>query len=214
MSTLLHILATPRGDESNTRAVSDQFIDHFTSHHPDWTIDTLNVFEESLPEMTVRRVTGKYELLSGTSLSDDTRSAWDAIIAHINRFLAADLYLISTPMWNFSIPYKLKQYIDVIVQPRYLFRYGTDGVEGLAKNKRMVIVTSRGGDYSQPPNKAFDFQEPYLRAVFGFVGITDITFVHFDGANLGDDGIRQQALDKAQQLARQTAEDTAVTVSS
>jgi FMN-dependent NADH-azoreductase len=81
-------------------------------------------------------------------------------------------------MWNFSIPYKLKQYIDIIVQPKYLFRYTQDGgVEGLIKGKRMAVVASRGGDYTTVPMSAMDYQEPYLRAVFGFCGLTEIDFV-------------------------------------
>src|SRR5664279_4609709 len=99
-------------------------------------------------------------LLSGKELSGKSKEAWKKIEAEITRFMAADVYLVSTPMWNFSIPYMLKHYIDVIVQPKYLFRYTASGVEGLAKNKKMLVIASRGGDYSPgSPSHLADFQE-------------------------------------------------------
>ncbi len=205
MKRLLHIIATPRGSESNTLSVSEVFLEEFKAIYPEWQIDTLNLFEETLPPLTVQQVNGKYELLSGKSLSEETQAVWDQILQHINRFITADLFLISTPMWNLSIPYKLKQYIDTIFQPRYLFRYTSKGVEGLVKNKKMVIVTSRGGDYREPPMKSFDLQEPYLRAAFGFVGITDITFVNAQALHAGDPDVRKSFHEKAQEEAKEAA---------
>jgi FMN-dependent NADH-azoreductase len=126
----------------------------------------------------MKQVDGKYVLLGGKELYGDLKEAWEEIIAHIKRFLSADAYLLSTPMWNFSIPYLLKQYIDIIVQPKYLFRYTNTGVEGLVKDRKMMVIASRGGDYSpESPSHRMDFQEPYLRAIFGFVGLTNINFI-------------------------------------
>ncbi len=178
MKKLLHIIATPRAQDSRTLQISQVFLENFRKKFPTCVIDELNVATESLSSLTVKVVSGKYVLLGGKDLSGELKTAWREIELHIERFLSADIYLISTPMWNFSIPYTLKHYIDIILQPKYLFRYTPSGVEGLVKNKKMVVITSRGGDYSQgSPVHDFDFQEPYLRTVFGFVGITDITFV-------------------------------------
>ncbi|HLD82724.1 MAG TPA: NAD(P)H-dependent oxidoreductase, partial [Candidatus Omnitrophota bacterium] len=121
--------------------------------------------------------------------------------------LSADTYLITTPMWNFSTPYPLKQYIDLIVQPKYLFRYTDKGVEGLAKNKRMVVISSRGGDYSpQSPFHTYDFQEPYLRAIFGFVGITDIAFINAQPMDASGQEVQNKKIEEAKMLARNIAE--------
>jgi FMN-dependent NADH-azoreductase len=109
-------------------------------------------------------------------------------------------------MWNFSIPYTLKHYIDVIVQPKYLFRYTGSGVEGLAKNRKMVVVASRGGDYSPgSPGQAQDLQEPYLRTIFGFVGITDITFLIAQPMNMGAE-LAEKKLRETIMKAKQTAQ--------
>ncbi|MCX6353425.1 MAG: NAD(P)H-dependent oxidoreductase [Candidatus Aureabacteria bacterium] len=205
MEKLLHIIATPREEESRTLRVTASFLEPFRSSHPDWVIEELDLFKETLPSLTMKRVDGKYVLLGGKDLYGELKEAWQEIIAHIERFMSADAYLISTPMWNFSIPYLLKQYIDIIVQPKFLFRYTEKGVEGLAKNRKMIVITSRGGEYATPETKNADLQEPYLRLIFGFVGITDITFIIAQpmdmGAEVQEAKIRQ-AQEKAEKLAR------------
>ncbi len=206
MKKLMHIIASPRGDDSMTLKVSKLFMDGFRKKYPGCEIDELNVTTESLPALTIKMIYGKYVLLSGKELTEDLKDAWKVIVRHIERFLSADSYLISAPMWNFSIPYPLKQYIDIIIQPKYLFRYTDTGVEGLAKNKKMLVITSRGGDYgSESPFHAYDFQEPYLRAIFGFVGITDMTFIHAQPMDMGAE-LQNKKIEEAKVLASKAAE--------
>jgi FMN-dependent NADH-azoreductase len=109
-------------------------------------------------------------------------------------------------MWNLSIPYALKYYIDCIVQPGYLFRYDEFGqVVPLVRGKKMVCVSSRGGDYSPGGHRhAFDFQEPYLRAIFGFVGVTDLEFLNIQPMDITPD-IRNAAIAAAITQARNLA---------
>jgi len=185
MKKLLHIIATPREEESRTLEIANAFFEGFTPSHSDWVIDELNLFKEELPPLTMKRVDGKYQLLAGKDLYGELKEGWEEIIQHIERFLSASLYVISTPMWNFTIPYLLKQYIDIIVQPRYLFRYTKSGVEGLAKEKKMVVLASFGGTYTTQATEVQNFHEPYLRTIFGFVGITDIDFVIAQGVDMG-----------------------------
>lgn len=206
MKRLLHIIATPRGDDSRTLTVSDVFLEKFRESHPDWLIDELNLSVESLPSLSLKSVSGKYVLLQGKNLFGSLKESWEEILQHIERFKTADFFLLSTPMWNFSIPYMLKQYIDLIVQPKYLFFYREDGVaEGLVKDKRIVIITSRGGQY-EGAGKKFDYQEPYLKTLFEFIGFTDIRFIEADGMDVGEK-IREQNLIKAQKLAQEMGEN-------
>ncbi len=204
MKKLLHIIATPREDESRTLKVSASFLEAFATSHPDWVVETLDLSKEELPALTVKRVDGKYVLLSGKELSGQYRTAWQEIVLQIQRFLSADAYLVSTPMWNFSIPYMLKHYLDVIVQPGYLFRYTGSGTEGLVKNRKMAIVTSRGGEYTTPDSRILDYQEPYLRAIFGFVGIQDIQFAIAQPMDLGE-AQQAQRIQEAQLIAGELA---------
>lgn len=117
MKKLLHIIATPRRDESRTLKVSRVFLEAFKKTHYDWVIEELDLLTENLPELTVKRVDGKYILLDGKDLYGEIKESWKEILAHIFRFISADAYPVSTPMWNFNIPYVFKQYIDIIAQP-------------------------------------------------------------------------------------------------
>jgi len=206
MKKLLQIIATPRGEDSRTLKVSAAFIEEFKKRHPDWDVEELDLFKKDLAPLTVKRVDGKYILLGGKDLPAEYEKAWQGIIAEIERFSSADVYLISTPMWNFSIPYVLKHYIDLIIQPKYLFRYTDKGPEGLLKNKKMVVITSRGGDYSGSEASKFDFQEPYLRAIFGLVGITDITFINAQPMDAFGVEVQREKIEEAKTIARRIAE--------
>ncbi len=201
MTKLLHIIATPRGDDSSTLQISRLLLNLLRDEHPAWAFDELNLTEEEIPSLTTKRVDGKYTLLSGKQLFGEERESWDTITHEIHRFLSADFYVISTPMWNFSIPYFLKQYIDVITQPKYLFQYTKTGVEGLAKNKKMVVVTSSGGDYASEKTKSLDFLEPYLQLIFGFIGIKDITFIKAEPMDMGEQK-KEEALKRAEEKVK------------
>lgn len=205
MHKLLHIVATPRGDDSRTLQVSEVFLKEFQTHHPDWMIDELDLAKEDLPSLNPKSVEGKYALLDGKELFGTLKETWIEILQHIERFKSSDLFLISTPMWNFSIPYQLKHYIDLIVQPKHLFRYTKTGAIGLLENKKMVVITSRGGKYTGN-DAAFDFQEPYLRTLFNFVGIENIQFIHAEPMDRGL-ALQQEKIKEAQLVAQRVAKE-------
>ncbi len=200
---LLHIVATPRGHESNTIRVSNVLIEELYKNYADLRVNVLDLFKADLPSVAGENIDSKYKLMTGQELDEHHKISWEAIEASIKRFLDADLYVITTPMWNFGIPYALKYYIDAIVQPGYLFRYNERGIpEGLVHGKKMIVVTSRGGDYS--PNTyihSLDFVEPYLRAIFNFVGITDLHFINAQPMDVSA-VLRRDALLKAIDEAR------------
>ena len=178
MKKVLHIVASPRGSNSRTLRIADALIRKIQKDQPGAAIDTLDLFNEKLPEMNITRVNGKYMLMSGQELSGDAIAAWEEIKAHIARFLAADIIVISTPMWNFGIPYKLKHYIDIVWQPGFMFKYTETGPVGLAAGRKVIVVSTRGGDYTPgTPAEAYDQITPYLKTVLGWAGITDLTFI-------------------------------------
>ncbi|MCP8895525.1 FMN-dependent NADH-azoreductase [Shinella daejeonensis] len=135
--------------------------------------------------------------LSGTHLAAanapaaevDADTAADVAESHavLEEFLAADTIVIGAPMYNFSLPSQLKAWIDRIAVAGKTFRYTADGPEGLAKGKRVIILSTRGGLYSVGPASAMDHQESYLRTVFGFIGIDDVQIVRAEGLNLSAD---------------------------
>jgi FMN-dependent NADH-azoreductase len=177
---LLHVIATPREHESNTVRVATAFLETLHAKYSDLSVDTINLFTGDLPAVAGDNIETKYTLMASQPIDKRHKESWGKIELLIQHFLSADIYLISTPMWNFSIPYALKYYIDCIIQPGYLYKYNEQGqAVGLVHGKKMICVTTRGGDYSEKsPFHAYDFQEPYLRAIFGFVGITDMHFIN------------------------------------
>ena len=191
---VLHVIATPRGDTSNTLQVTEQFLAELSRQCIGLEVEVVDLFNEDLPALAGDNIETKYTLSHGQPIDPTHAESWSQIERLIARFLAADTYVISTPMWNLSIPYALKYYIDCIVQPGYLFRFGESGYpEPLVHGKRMVCVTARGSDYSaNSPIHALDFQEPYLRSIFGFVGITDIDFVRVQPTDIP--GLREAAV--------------------
>ena len=204
---LLHIIATPRETSaSNTVRISNAFLDELRTRYPDLYLEEFNLFQGDLPAFSAANVETKYKLMSGRPFDKRDKETWRHVERTIEQFLSADTYVITCPMWNLSIPYSLKYYIDVIVQPGYLFRYNEQGqVIPLAVGRKMVCVTSRGGDYSEnSPFHAFDFQEPYLRAIFGFVGIYDLHFINAQPMDAGPE-LREAATCAAIAQARDLA---------
>ncbi len=201
---LLHIVATPRGHESNTMRVSNALIEELNLQYDDLSVKVIDLFKSDLPAVAGENIESKYKLMTGQQLEPHQKSSWEQIETNIQRFLDADVYLITVPMWNFGIPYALKYYIDAIVQPGYLFRYNEHGYpEGLVKGKKMIVVTSRGGDYSaNSPMHSLDFVEPYLRAIFNFCGITDIHFINAQPMDISR-SIRRTAILNAIQEAHE-----------
>ena len=116
----------------------------------------------------------------------------------VDEFLTADRYVFGVPMYNFSIPATFKAYLDQIVRVGRTFSLDADGYKGLVSGKKMLIITSRGGSYPKDTAfHAYDLQEPYLRLIFGFIGITEIDIVHADNL-MGGDEAKAESITKAQ----------------
>ena len=120
----------------------------------------------------------------------------DSLIAELK---AADTIVIGLPMYNFGIPSTLKAWFDHVLRAGVTFAYTAEGPKGLVENKRAIVVETRGGLYSEGPAKVMDFQEPYLRQLFGFIGITDVTFVRAEKIGFGLEA-RDQAIEAARAL--------------
>ena len=129
----------------------------------------------------------------------------DLLIAELS---AADVLVLAVPMYNFGLPSTLKAWIDHVVRAGRTFGYSPNGVEGLVKGKKAILVLARGGVYSEGPYKPFDFQEPYLRAVLGFIGITDVEVVDVAGvavSAIGPEKALASAVAQSKQVLAQLA---------
>jgi FMN-dependent NADH-azoreductase len=206
MPKLLHIQSSPRVERSHSRFVAEAFLQAYRTSHPGATVETWDLWEESLPEINGATINAKYNVLEGQEQESPERLAWQQIEMIANRFKSADHYLISLPMWNFGIPYKLKHLIDVITQPGMTFGYDpAKGYFGLVLGKKAVIVAARGGMYGPGTGaEAMDFQVPYLQHMLRFYGITDQSTIAVEGTLYGPEATakaREHGLAEANRLA-------------
>jgi FMN-dependent NADH-azoreductase len=207
MSKLLNIQASPRGERSYSISVTDAFIKSYRQVNQADEIVTLNLFTKALPPVDGLVLQAKYTILHGLEHTEEELAAWRSVEEIIAEFKSADKVVMAVPMWNFLIPYRLKHYIDILVQPTYTFRVTPEGgYEGLIPDKPLFIAYSRGGAY--PPgteSEAFDFQTKYLEFILGFMGLRDVRKVVIEptlgGPDLAKEG-KQAAIAAAEEMAK------------
>jgi FMN-dependent NADH-azoreductase len=178
MPKLFHLNCSPRAD-SESSAGARVFVDRFRKARPDWDIDVMNLWREPLPEFEGYVLEAKYARMNGRNLTDSQRDAFAVAERIAIRLALADRVLISTPMWNFSIPYKLKQWFDVIIQPGLTFRFDPAiGYLPLLKDRPTLVVVASGSDFITGMNRGrTDMATPYLREALRFIGVNDVRFV-------------------------------------
>nr|WP_042177591.1 NAD(P)H-dependent oxidoreductase [Kibdelosporangium sp. MJ126-NF4]CEL12700.1 putative acyl carrier protein phosphodiesterase [Kibdelosporangium sp. MJ126-NF4]CTQ93564.1 putative acyl carrier protein phosphodiesterase [Kibdelosporangium sp. MJ126-NF4] len=203
MSTVLHISASPRGEASESLAIARTFLETYEETHPDDEIVPFDLWDGTLPEFGPAAAAAKMELFAGREPSGD---AWNAVIRTFERFDAADKYLFSVPMWNSTVPYILKQFIDVVSQPGMIFSFDPrHGYTGLLQGKKAaVIYTSAVYGDGLPPSFGADFQQPYLDNWLRWAGVHDITSIQFrpDLVTVTGDADRASAREQARDVAK------------
>ena len=194
MAHILHIDSSPRGDRSHSRKLSHEFITAWKTAHPEDTLSYRDVGHNPVPHVDEPWIAAAYsppeahtpELSQALKISDEL----------VDEFIAADRYVFGVPMYNFSVPSTFKAYIDQIARVNRTFAVSEQGYQGLVKGKKMLVITASGGTYREgTPAAGYNFQEPFLRAIFGLVGVTDITFIHAD--NLSSDDAAEKSISEA-----------------
>ena len=205
MSKLLYIESSPRKERSKSIAVAKAFLDEYQANHPDDEIVTLDLWDTKLPEFDGFTIDAKYQVLHGQDFTDEQQQAWQAVVDICDEFKSADKYVISLPMWNFGIPYKLKHYIDVIAQPGQTFSFDhATGYSGLVTGKPATVIYARGGNYGSEEAKGMDLQKGYMDLLLGFIGFTDVNSIMVEPTlGAADDVAEMEA--KATQEARSVA---------
>ena len=182
MSSLLFITSSLFGADSQSRRIAAEFVENWRREHPGAAVVERDLNIASIPHLNLETLAAAATPAEQRSPAQQEAAALaDALIDEVE---AAALIVLAAPMYNFSIPSTLKAWIDHIARAGRTFRYGAAGPEGLLKGKKVVVVTGRGGVYSEGPAMALDFQEPYLRAMLGFVGLDDVSFVHVEGLKI------------------------------
>lgn len=190
---ILNIVTSIKGKDSFSIKLSDAVLEKITALYPDSEIKTRNLTENPLPHLEPVQFTAFNT--PEAARTDEQREAVKASDAAIGELLDADIIVIGVPLYNFSIPSTLKAWIDHIARAGQTFSYAKGYPEGLVTGKKVFLAIASGAIYSEGPMKSFDFTEQYLRAVLGFLGMTDITAFRVEGAIMP--ATAEEALPKA-----------------
>jgi FMN-dependent NADH-azoreductase len=171
---ILHIDSSALGAHSVSRQLTADIVAELKHSSPNAKVNYRDLAAQPLPHWTPVADASDPAAVLGTEMLEE--------------FLAADVVVIGAPMYNFAISSSLKAWLDRVMVAGKTFRYTANGPEGLAGGKRVIIASSRGGFYGkETAGAAMDFQEPYLRAALGFIGIGDVEFVRAEGVSVSDE---------------------------
>lgn len=185
MKNILVIESSPRGKDSTSRKLTREIIDRLLIKYPASRVTIRDLTKHPFPHLTNDHINAFY-------IPDDVQSEEQKQLLQLSNeatdeLLKADILVIGSPMWNWSIPSVLKAWIDHITRVGKTFSYSKEGTKGLVNNKQVYIALSRAGFYSHDPINNSDFQEPYLKAVLGFLGIRSVQFFHAEGLGKSTD---------------------------
>jgi FMN-dependent NADH-azoreductase len=187
MKQILIVESSPMGGESVTRQMTQRVEERLRVAYPQARIVRRDLAESPAPHLAEAAVRSFRSGGKGgaSTLSDELT----------DELLASDAVVIASPTWNFGIPSSMKAWIDHVVRAGKTFSYSEKGPAGLAAGKRAILIMSSGGVYSSGPMKSWDFVEPYLRQILGFIGITDIQSVRVEGVSIP--GLKEAAIPNA-----------------
>ena len=202
MKKILYIEASPRKDRSHSINVTKKYIDKIQKND-EVEIKKIDLWNYDLPEFDGDMLNAKYAAIAGVDATAEQNNAWAKVIDIFNEFQDADHYIFSVPMWNFSIPYKLKHYIDIVTQPGMSWSYNPDdGYKGLMTDKTATVIYATGDGYSEGTGfESYDLQKPYVNLWLTFIGFKKIDKVIIDRTLFDAETAEKNALDIALKLA-------------
>lgn len=187
MNHLLVINSSPLTDNSNTRQLVDRFVTAAGAAHTELQITRRDLGRQAPPHIDEVLIGAYYTAPEARNVGQ--QQAINLSDQLVDELLAADTLVIGAPMHNFSITSGLKAWIDHVARVGRTFQYGANGPEGLVKGKKVYVLTASGGDYRPgTPAESYNFVDPYLRTVLGFLGITDVTFINAVSVASGEQG--------------------------
>jgi len=194
MPTLLHIDSSPLpGDASFSRQLSHEFVARWREAHPGSTVITRDLTTANIPVVNAEWVGAAFTPEANrTPRQHELLALSHELIAELR---TADEYVFGVPMHNFGIPAVLKLWIDQVVRSGQTFTYKSGQPVGLLQNKKATFLVASGGSYEKDtPTEGFDFVKPYLRTIFGFIGVTDVNFIHAGGTARLSGGVDRQTI--------------------
>src|SRR6266478_1443547 len=207
MKNILFIQSSPRGPQSYSQKVAQSMVDELKTRHSGANVVVRNLAQNPPPHVGEAFI-GGLSIQPGQRNPEQT-AALKLSDVLIDELTAADIVVLAVPMHNFGAPSSLKAWIDHVVRVGRTVSYSQkNGPEGALKGKRVILVLASGGVYSDGPAKPLDFQEPYLRAILGFIGLTDIDVVRVEGVSMsaiGPEKAVASAMARSTELLTQVA---------
>lgn len=204
MSKILQIIASPRGVDSKSNALSEAYLKRLKEKDQNTTVDTIELWQENLPEFDANKAAAKMTFFWDGEMNENKKSAWDNVVEITQRFIDADHYVFALPMWNGGIPYKMKQYIDIITQPGLLFGFDPEkGYFGLLENKKATAFYTSGVYVpGVAPEYGADYHSNYFNWWLNMIGVNDIEEVRFQPSLLTENPQKdfEDALKQSMQL--------------
>ena len=200
MAIVLDLFALPRAQKSRTRKLRDAFFESYLDNNPGTQRVEIDLARdaEKLPAWDEWDVQTKFEMLYGEgNLDEEMATRWNALSRWTDQLHAANLIVVSTPMWNFSVPWQLKRWIDAVVQARLTFEFDRKKGEfiGLLTGRPVVLLVTRDGAYPPgSPYAAMDFQVPYLKSILGLMGLGPFHEVIAEPLAMGGPQVAKDAL--------------------
>ena len=199
MTHILLIQSSSNLASSVSRDLSETYVKDYKAAHPDATVTERDLVATPVPHLGVDLLGGFFG--KPEALTEPQKTALALSDTLVGEIEAASLIVIGVPMYNFSIPSALKAWIDHVIRAGRTFHYTAEGPKGLVTGKKVVLFLAAGGVYSDGPYKPYDFQETYLRAILGFIGLTDVTVVRAEGLALGPESATKAVADARAKLA-------------
>jgi FMN-dependent NADH-azoreductase len=205
---LLNIQSSPRRSRSASIAVADAFLETYRQVCPEVIVDTLNVWEENLPEFDQEAIGAKYKGTNKQPMDEAEQKVWNRIQELVARFKRADRIVIGVPMWNFAYPYKLKQLIDLVAQRNMLFTFDGREYGPLLKTPRALVILARGGAYADDlptPPARFDHQKSYFEFWLPFIGVQDVKTLVVESTSWAGEEKGKYSVEQGKEAARELA---------
>ena len=194
---ILHIDSSITGSNSVSRQLTAQVVDNLKQATPDAKVEYLDLAVSAPTHLSAQSLGFRTGQAAATEIERQENAISEALVS---QFLASDVIVVGAPFYNFSIPSQLKAWLDRVAQAGRTFQYTATGPEGLAKGKKVIVASTRGGMYSTSDmGQAMEHQESYLKVMFGFMGITDVSFVRAEGVAMGPEA-KAKALETAQTM--------------
>jgi FMN-dependent NADH-azoreductase len=184
MSTVLVLNSGIPGDGSVSRRLVDETVEKLLGRDPGLNVVARDLGAQPLPHFGEAATAALRGGITATAEQAAALALSDELVSELK---SADTLVIGAPMYNFGIPSTLKAWFDQVLRPGVTFSYSSAGPQGLLEGKRAVVILTRGGVYSEGPAQAMDSQEPHLRTLLAFMGITDVTFVRAERLALGEE---------------------------